>query len=102
MLLGDCPPSLAEGGQGGAAPSIKTDRGVYTEPPLPKLPKAGGTFVDPTFGTAIMRVTDEADGKNCLNASNPDGSSGWTPGRVHPEGALAEAAAQGANRKITL
>src|SRR5688572_602303 len=36
-----------------------TDRGVYFEPPLPALPAAGGTLVDPTFGTTILRVTDE-------------------------------------------
>jgi len=51
-----------------AAPSIKTDRGAYPEPALPKLPKAGGTFIDPTFGTTLMRLTDEADGKHCHNA----------------------------------
>jgi hypothetical protein len=49
-------------------PGIKTDRGVYPLPPAPELPKAGGTFVDPTFGTTIMRVTDEADGKENNNA----------------------------------
>lgn len=47
-----------------AEPGVKTDRGVYPEPPLPTLPKAGETFVDPTFGTTILRVTDEADGKD--------------------------------------
>lgn len=46
-------------------PEVKSDRGVYAEPPLPKLPEAGGTYVDPTFGTTIMRLTDAADGKNC-------------------------------------
>ncbi|HUW56125.1 MAG TPA: hypothetical protein VMZ92_05780 [Planctomycetota bacterium] len=40
----------------------KTDFGIYPEPPAPKLPKAGETFTDPTFGTTILRVTDEADG----------------------------------------
>jgi hypothetical protein len=49
-------------------PGIKTDRGIYPEPPLPPLPKAGGTITDPTFGTTIMRVTDEADGKDNMNA----------------------------------
>src|SRR5688572_25693465 len=38
------------------------DRQVHPEPPLPALPAAGGTFVDPTFRTTIMRLTDEADG----------------------------------------
>jgi hypothetical protein len=34
--------------------------------PIPKdpppLPLAGGTYTDPTFGTTILRVTDESDG----------------------------------------
>jgi hypothetical protein len=46
----------------GAGPSIKTDYRVYAEPPPPALPPAGGTFVDPVFGTTIMRVTDQNDG----------------------------------------
>lgn len=41
---------------------LKTDRGVYRKPPLPRLPRAGGKFIDPVFGTEIMRATDEADG----------------------------------------
>jgi hypothetical protein len=40
---------------------VKTDLRVYLEPPVPPLPPAGGTLVDPVFGTTIMRVTDEAD-----------------------------------------
>jgi uncharacterized protein (TIGR03437 family) len=43
-------------------PSIKTDRAVYEEPPLPTLPRAGGKFIDPVFGTEILRATDESDG----------------------------------------
>jgi len=45
-----------------ARAEIKTDRRVYRKPPLPRLPRAGGTFVDPIFGTEIMRATDESDG----------------------------------------
>ena len=41
---------------------LKTDRAVYRKPPLPSLPRAGGKFIDPVFGTEIMRATDEADG----------------------------------------
>ena len=37
----------------------KTDKKIYPEPALPKLPRAGGKFVDPTFGPEILRVTDE-------------------------------------------
>src|SRR5581483_4150348 len=43
--------------------AVKTDRRVYHEPAPPPLPEAGGTFVDPTFGTTILRVTDARDGK---------------------------------------
>ncbi|MDQ2920432.1 MAG: hypothetical protein M3R52_02275 [Acidobacteriota bacterium] len=43
-------------------PGIKTDRRVYPEPPLLALPRAGGKFNDPVFGTEIMRATDETDG----------------------------------------
>jgi uncharacterized protein (TIGR03437 family) len=43
-------------------PGIKTDRAVYPEPLLPALPRAGGKFNDPVFGTEIMRATDETDG----------------------------------------
>src|ERR1043166_2400415 len=39
--------------------TLKTDRAVYQEKATPPLPPAGGTFTDPTFGTEIMRVTDE-------------------------------------------
>ena len=39
------------------------DRRVIPESPTPALPAAGGTFKDPAFGTVIMRVTDERDGK---------------------------------------
>src|SRR5689334_19134107 len=45
-----------------STPGIKTDRAVYPEPSLPALPKAGGKYIDPVFGTEIMRVTDETDG----------------------------------------
>lgn len=34
----------------------------------PVLPPAGGKFIDPTFGSEIIRVTDKADGKNANTA----------------------------------
>ena len=46
------------------AAALKTDRNVYTEPALPALPAAGGKFLDPKFGTQILRATDETDGQN--------------------------------------
>jgi hypothetical protein len=58
LALGTPPPSTS-----GVAPAeIKTDRRVYRKPPLPQLPRAGGEFIDPVFGTEIMRATDESDG----------------------------------------
>jgi len=42
------------------AETLKTDRAVYQEKAPPPLPPAGGKFTDPTFGTEIMRVTDES------------------------------------------
>jgi len=41
---------------------VKTDLGVYLEGSPPTLPAAGGKLTDPTFGTQIMRVTDQTDG----------------------------------------
>ncbi|HYP00527.1 MAG TPA: hypothetical protein VER76_10095, partial [Pyrinomonadaceae bacterium] len=41
-------------------PAIETSRtAVRSKPTPPALPLAGGKFCDPTFGTTIMRVTDE-------------------------------------------
>ncbi|HKQ99581.1 MAG TPA: hypothetical protein VJT09_02845 [Pyrinomonadaceae bacterium] len=40
---------------------VGTTRAVIPKPPLPRLPRAGGKFKDPTFGTEIMRATDERD-----------------------------------------
>lgn len=44
-------------------PEFSTSHRVYPKPPLPALPRAGGKFRDPTFGTEIMRATDERDDK---------------------------------------
>jgi len=51
-----------------ALAGIKRDYGIYPVPPAPPLPAAGGTVVDPTFGTTIMRLTDENDGPECINS----------------------------------
>ncbi|MET0648487.1 MAG: DUF4214 domain-containing protein [Pyrinomonadaceae bacterium] len=45
----------------GAAAGVKTDHKVYAEPTLPARPAAGGKYVDPVFGTTVMRVTDERE-----------------------------------------
>ncbi|HEY6161374.1 MAG TPA: T9SS type A sorting domain-containing protein [Bacteroidia bacterium] len=41
-----------------------TDHNIHGEPPPPTLPPAGGTFVDPTFNTTLLRVTDANDGND--------------------------------------
>ncbi len=51
-----------------ASAGIKTDKGVYPQPAPPALPSAGGKFFDPTFGTEIMRVTDQTTGANAGTA----------------------------------
>ncbi|MFL6214632.1 MAG: fibronectin type III domain-containing protein [Blastocatellia bacterium] len=56
------------GGGGGGVDPLKTDKNVYSEPAPPALPAAGGTLVDPVFGTTIMRVTDERDGGSNTNS----------------------------------
>lgn len=45
-----------------SAPSDIGDIGVYPKPPAPTLPPAGGSYLDPTFGTTIVRVTDRNNG----------------------------------------
>jgi len=52
----------------GALAGIKRDYGTYPVPPPPPLPAAGGTVIDPTFGTTIMRLTDAQDGPDCINS----------------------------------
>src|SRR5438477_9407000 len=42
---------------------LRSSRAIYPKPPLPRLPRAGNKFTDPTFGTEIMRATDERDDK---------------------------------------
>ena len=44
-----------------------SDTRVYPKPELPKLGAAGFHFTDPTFGCALVRVSDEqTDGGNCI------------------------------------
>jgi len=50
-----------------AGSATGSDRKVYAEGPAPALPRAGGTFLDPAFGSTIMRLTDEVDGTACVN-----------------------------------
>jgi hypothetical protein len=47
--------------------NVITDYRVYPAPAQPKLPSAGRTFVDPTFHTTILRLTDSRDGKDNRN-----------------------------------
>jgi len=46
------------------AAEVKTDLGVYPEPPLQPLPQAGSKITDPVFGTRILRATDASDGNS--------------------------------------
>jgi hypothetical protein len=41
--------------------SLKSLRVVYPKPSLPRPSRAGSKFIDPTFGTEIIRATDEHD-----------------------------------------
>jgi hypothetical protein len=76
-----------------AQPTVSfRDLRVHPEPPLPPLPAAGGTFVDPTFRTTIMRLTDEADGPNnqvgysywpTLNRNSTRAAVGTGDGQTH-------------------
>ena len=64
-VLAPCQSGRPPSPNANSAPAVITDRRVYSEGSPPALPRAGGTFIDPTFGTTIMRVTDESDGKAC-------------------------------------
>jgi len=75
--------SLAPASVNAQSPSAIGAPNVYFKPyPAPVLPAAGGTYVDPTFGTTITRVTDATTapkGANVNSAStdsmfNADGS----------------------------
>src|SRR5687768_2546987 len=44
-----------------------TNKNVYLPPAPPPLPAAGQTFVDPTFGSTILRLTGPADGNDNVN-----------------------------------
>jgi hypothetical protein len=41
--------------------TIRTDRKVYPTPAAPRFGHAGSKLTDPTFGTRLMRATDEND-----------------------------------------
>ncbi len=48
----------APSGTSAATYAGKTDRSVYPKPSLPRIGLASTSFVDPTFGSRILRVTD--------------------------------------------
>jgi hypothetical protein len=50
-----------------AALAELTDKNVHLPPAPPTLPAAGQTFVDPTFGSTILRLTGPADGNDNIN-----------------------------------
>lgn len=55
-----------------AAPAVAPGAGLRDtsgrRPPDVALPAAGGSYVDPVFGTKILRVTDASDGAHCVHA----------------------------------
>src|SRR5437016_5155900 len=46
---------------------MRSSHAVFPKPPLPPLPRAGRKFTDPTFGTLVMRATDERDDRTGLS-----------------------------------
>jgi hypothetical protein len=52
-----------------AAYTAITDRNAYTKPSLPALGAAGFAFADPTFGSAMLRVTDGYTRPGSVNRS---------------------------------
>ncbi len=58
-----------------AAPSDIGNTSVYPKPTAPTLPPAGGKYIDPTFGSEILRVTDRNDGNQIVHSYSSDGSS---------------------------
>ena len=46
-------------------PALLATQLVFAQTPIPALPAAGGTFIDPAYNTRILRVTDAADGAFC-------------------------------------
>jgi hypothetical protein len=49
------------------AKGVITDYKVHAAPKPPKLPPAGGIFIDPTFHTTILRLTDSRDARDNHN-----------------------------------
>lgn len=59
--------------------TLRTDREILPEPPLPVIGPAGSSYIDPVFGTRITRITDEAFNQSIgvpLNRSWMAGSGG--------------------------
>lgn len=73
------PPQPSPAGRVPRSTGYLTTRAVRAQPALPALPPAGGTFIDPVFGTRLLRLTDERDGDSQVGYSywptcNKDGS----------------------------
>jgi len=62
LLAADARRAFLSEQKGNIQRTLRTDRGIYRKPALPRLPPGGQTFFDPVFGTEIMRATDESDG----------------------------------------
>jgi hypothetical protein len=63
-----------------SAAEVVSDLSVYSVPQTPLLPRAGQTFVDPSFGATLLRATDSDYGWNCIHAYSiwPSFNSGST------------------------
>src|SRR5690349_13321116 len=44
---------------------VKTDAGVYREPPRADPPAPGDIYKDPVFGASILRLSGSNDGSDC-------------------------------------
>src|SRR6266513_3744818 len=62
-----------------AAPPLPLgDPEVHAKPsPAPVLPPAGGSFVDPTFGTTIVRITDPSNAPQGAGVNSASTDSMW-------------------------
>jgi len=54
-----------------------TSRDATPKPPPPTLGPAGFRFTDPTFGSPLVRVTDEHTGGGCIRVASNSHISAW-------------------------
>src|SRR5438876_8619987 len=70
--------SLAPGSADAQSPSANGNPNIYFKPyPAPVLPPAGGSFVDPTFSTTIVRITDPSNAPQGASVNSASTDSMW-------------------------